>query len=73
MIITSTKIKDLRLPCFTHRCLNQDNIGIPYSPVYNAHFFSAEKAPKIDMRIIHGILCFRLTSFISICKQIQEI
>ena len=38
---------------------------IPYLPLYNAHFFPAEKAPKIEMRIIHGILCFRLASLIS--------
>ena len=35
------------------------------APVYNAHFFCAEKGPKIEMRIIHGILCFRLVSLIS--------
>ena len=28
-------------------------------------FFSTEKAPKIEMRIIHGILCFQLASLIS--------
>ena len=38
---------------------------LPYLPAYNAHFFPAEKAPKIEMRIIHGILCFRLASLIS--------
>ena len=38
---------------------------LPYLPLYNAHFFPAEKAPKIEMRIIHGILCFRLASLIS--------
>ena len=38
---------------------------IPYLPVYNAHFFPTEKAPKIEMRIIHGTLCFRLASLIS--------
>ena len=40
-------------------------IEIPYLPLYNAHFFPAEKAQKIEMRIIHGILCFRLASLIS--------
>ena len=39
--------------------------GVPYLPLYNAHFFPAEKAPKIEMRIIHGILCFRHASLIS--------
>ena len=38
---------------------------LPYLPVYNAHFFPAEKVPKIEMRIIHGTLCFRLASLIS--------
>ena len=38
---------------------------IPYLPIYNAHFFPAENAPKIEMRIIHRILCFRLASLIS--------
>ena len=33
--------------------------------MYNAHFFPAEKGPKIEVRIIHGILCFRLASLIS--------
>ena len=42
-----------------------DKLQVPYLPVYNAHFFPAEKAPKIEMRIIHGILCFRLASLIS--------
>ena len=42
------------------------SIKIAYLPVYNAHFFDAEKAPKMEMHIIHGILCFRLTSLISI-------
>ena len=37
---------------------------IPYLPVYNVHFFSAEKAPKIEIYIIHGILCYRLASLI---------
>ena len=31
---------------------------VPYLPVCNVHFFSTEKAPKIEMCIIHGILCF---------------
>ena len=31
--------------------------GIPYLPVYNAHLFSLKLASKIEMRIIHGILC----------------
>ena len=30
---------------------------IPYLPVYNAHLFSLKLASKIEMRIIHGILC----------------
>ena len=30
----------------------------PYLPVYNAHFFPLKKAPKIEMRIIHGMLSF---------------
>ena len=47
-------------------------MGVPYLPVYNVYFFSAEKALKIEMRIIHGILSFRLVSLISICKQIHE-
>ena len=38
---------------------------LQYLPVYNAHFFPAGKAPKIEMHIIHGILCFRLASLIS--------
>ena len=38
---------------------------IPYLPVYNAHFFRAVKGPKVEMRIIHGILCFRLVSLVS--------
>ena len=40
-------------------------LKLPYLPLYNAHFFPAEKAPKIEMRIIHGILCFTLASLIS--------
>ena len=39
---------------------------VPYLPVYNMHFFSAKTAPKIEMRIIHGIHCFRHASLISI-------
>ena len=42
-----------------------NKLQIPYLPLYNAHFFHAEKAPKIEMRIIHGILCFRFASLIS--------
>ena len=53
--------------------MNSYVFEVPYLPVYNVHFFSAEKAPKIEMRIIHGILCFRLASLVSICKQIHEI
>ena len=42
--------------------------GIIYHiyPCIMRTFFSAEKAPKIEMHIIHGILCFRLMSLISI-------
>ena len=39
---------------------------LPYLPVYNTHFFSAKTAPKIEMRSIHGIHCFRHASLISI-------
>ena len=38
---------------------------ITYLPVYSVHFFPAEKALKIEMHIIHRILCFRLVSLIS--------
>ena len=40
--------------------------------MYNAHFFPAGKAPKIEMRIIHRILCFRLASFIVIIITMPE-
>ena len=43
-----------------------DGYAVPYLPVYNAQFFPTEKAPKIEMRIIHRILCFRLASLISL-------
>ena len=33
--------------------------------VYNAHFFPAEKALKIEIHIVHRILCVRLESLIS--------
>ena len=37
------------------------------------HFFSSEKAPKIEMRIIHGILCFRLASLISVFSKTRNL
>ena len=47
-------------------------LSLPYLPVDNAHFFPTEKASKIEMRIIDGILCFRLASLLA-CKQIHKI
>ena len=41
-------------------------IHIPYLRVHNAHVFSAKKAPKIEMRILHRILCCRLVSLIGL-------
>ena len=41
-------------------------VHVLYLPTYNAHFFPAEKAPKIEMHIIHGTLYFRLAFLISI-------
>ena len=42
-------------------------------PVYNVHFFPAEKAPKIEMRIIPRILCVRLASLISMSTNTQTV
>ena len=46
---------------------------IPYLPVYNAYFFPTEKAPKIKMRIIQRILCFRLASLISLSANKRNV
>ena len=47
-------------------------LSLPYLPVHNVHFFPTQKASKIEMRIIDGILCFRLASLLA-CKQIHKI
>ena len=44
-----------------------------FTCVYNVHFFPAEKAPKIEMRIIHGILCFKLASLISMLTNTRNV
>ena len=39
-----------------------DIFGLPYLPVYNAHFFSIKTSIKIAVRIIHGFYCLSSTS-----------
>ena len=46
---------------------------LPYLPMYSTHFFPAKRAPKIEMRIIHGIHCFRHASVISKVKGLTKI
>ena len=43
-----------------------------YLPMYNAHFFRTEKGPKIEMHIIHGILCFRLAALITMYTNTRD-
>ena len=67
-ILKFENIYRLKVSLFIYKFKNDKSntpAVLPYLPVYNAHFFPAEKAPKIEMRIIHGILCFRLASLIS--------
>jgi len=68
MLVEVQRAPDMR--CYNHRkqlvISNGPRKGnVSYLPVYNVHFFPTEKAQKIEMRIIHGILCDGLASLTS--------